>query len=101
MVESCGAPLPSQPRLIWREKIRSEGGKNGHGWDKSFPCSDFFESTWLPCHGFMLGQTGVFFLAYNGVDYLPSVVLLNEDYRNYVRGFFLNNKYQYNASAYH
>jgi hypothetical protein len=49
----------------------------------------------------MLGQTGVFFLAYNGVDYLPSVVLLNEDYRNYVRGFFLNNKYQYNASAYH
>ena len=61
----------------------------------------FFESKSLSGHGFMLGQTGGFFSCQYGVDYLPSVVLLNEDSRSYVRGFFLNNKYQYNASAYH
>ena len=65
MVESCGERLPSQPRLIWREKIRSEGGKNGHGWDKSFQCSVFFELTRLSGHGFMLGQfDGVVFLLF-------------------------------------
>ena len=45
--------------------------------------------------GLFLLSLMVFFSCQYGVDYLPSVVLLNEDYRNYVRGFFLNNKYQY------
>ena len=51
--------------------------------------------------GLFLLSLMVFFSCQYGVDYLPSVVLLNEDYRNYVRGFFLNNKYQYNAIKCH
>ena len=82
MVESCGERLPSQPRLIWREKIRSEGGKNGHGWDKSFQCSVFFESTRLSGHGFMLGQfDGVVFCCLYGVDYLKLLMSFYEDAR--------------------
>jgi hypothetical protein len=39
--------------------------------------------------GLCLVSLMVFFSCLYGVDYLPSAVLLNEDSRSYVRGFFL------------
>ena len=101
MVESCGERLPSQPRLIWREKIRSEGVKNGHGWDKSFQCSVFLNQIG-DCLSWVYARPvrRCFFSCLYGVDYLPSIELLNKDSRSYVRGFFLNN-YPYNATTWH